>query len=329
MKTQFLVVLLCITSLQAATRSGTSAAVFLKLVADARSRSLAEATAAMPAACASQWAGPGNVLVNPASLAGSLKPAYAFSHEKRMAGIDHGMLQASRPFSERLTLAVAASWIDVPEQEITTLDDPAGTGMSYDYSDLALGFSAGWRLTDRLSTGASLRYVRQDLHNERAEGVGVDLGLLLATGWRNLHLAMVASNFGSRMSLEGEDLLVESPRDTPANLETAEFQLPLSFRVGLYDRIWQSGPQQLDAYLQATHVNDSRETLGAGLEYFHQAGFFLRAGQIFGRDLENWSLGCGFRLRLPGSDTELQLDYAYTDQDYFSGLQQISLSLLP
>ncbi len=329
MRTQIIVFLLCITSLQAATRSGTSAAVFLKLVADARSRSLAEATAAMPAASSARWAGPGNVLVNPASLAGSLKPAFSFSHEKRMAEIRHGMLQASRPFSDRLTLAAAASWLDVPEQEITTLDDPGGTGMVYDYSDLALSLSAGWRLTDRLSTGASLRYVRQDLHNERAQGMGLDLGLLLDTGWRSLHLAMVASNFGSRMSLDGEDLLVESPSDSPANLETAEFQLPLSFRVGLYDRLWQGGEQQLDGYLQATHVNDSRETLGAGLEYSHQAGFFLRAGQIFGRDLENWSLGCGFRLRLPGSDTELQLDYAYTDQDYFSGLQQLSFSLLP
>ena len=48
-------------------------------------------------------------------------------------------------------------WIDVPEQEITTLEDPEGTGLYYDYGDLAIALAAGYRLTDRLAVGAALQ----------------------------------------------------------------------------------------------------------------------------------------------------------------------------
>lgn len=315
-------------ALSAATRTGTSAAVFLKLAGDARSRGMAEATVALPAAWNAGWAGPGNLQLNPAGLAGSLKPAFAFSQQKLAQDVQHGLLQASRAFGPNLSLALAASWVQAEEQEITTLEQPEGTGRSYDYGDLALGLAAGYRLTDRLAVGGALRMIRQELHNEEATGLGVDLGLLLETGWRKLRLGMAAANFGSRMQLEGEDLLQPAQDGRPAYLETGEFQLPLSFRVGLSDELWRSGRSSVLGVVQALHVNDNRESLALGAEYSLDGRFQLRAGHHFGRDLESWSAGLGLRLGLPGG-SELILDYAYTERDYLPALQQLSLSLLP
>lgn len=324
-----LLLLLGASALEAADRSGTSAAVFLKLAGDARSSGLAGATVALPAAWQPGWGGAGNLLVNPAVLAGALRPSVAFSNERRMAELTHGLFHASRPFSERLTLALAGSWIDAPEQEITTLEEPEGTGLYYGYGDLAIALTAGYRLTDRLAVGASIKYIRQDLHNETAQGVGVDLGLLLETGWRDLRVGMAAANFGSRLRLEGEDLLVVTEDGRPAYLESQEFQLPLNFRVGLSDRIWRAKSQELRGMIQATHSNDNRESAGLGVEYIQGGQLFLRAGRHLGRDLERWSLGLGLHVRLPGTSSALRLDYAHTTQERFSGLHQFSLSFFP
>lgn len=308
-------------------RSGTAAAQFLKLAGDARSAGMAGATAALPGAHRPDWAGAGNLNVNPAGPAGSLDRSFCLSQERRFAGIRHGLLGFSRPLSEKSALVLGLNWLQVGDQEITTLEQPEGTGSTYHYGDLALSAGLAMRLTDRLSVGGALRWIRQDLHRERAEGPACDLGLLLETGWRDLRLGLAVANFGPRLQLKGEDLLVVSDDGRPGFLETEEFQLPLVFRAALADRVWSRGAQRLDAALQAEHPNDSRENLRLGLEYALQERFLLRAGRYFRRDLELGALGLGLNLPL-GAGRRLVLDYAWTSQQRLAGTHLVSASLL-
>jgi hypothetical protein len=307
-------------------RAGTAGAQFLKLSLDARAAGLAGATAALPGAQRSGWCGAGNLGVNPAGLAGCLERSFCLSQERRFAGIRHGLLQLSRPLSEKSALALGLNWLQAPDQEITTLEQPEGTGATYHYGDFALGASLATRLTDRLSVGGTLRWIRQDLHRERAQGPALDLGLLLETGWRDLRLGLAAANFGPRLRLEGEDLLVLSEDGRPAFLEAQEFQLPLVFRAALADRLWSRDGQRLDAALQAEHPNDSRQNLRLGLEYAWRERLLLRAGRHFRRDLEQAALGLGLALPL-GEGRTLRLDYAWTGQQRLAATQLLSASL--
>lgn len=308
-------------------RAGTSGATFLKLVQDARSAGLAGATAALPGAFQGRWSGPGNAFINPAGPAGGLERSLSLSQERRFAEIRHGLLQASWPLSEKSTLLVGANWLTVPEQEITTLEQPEGTGASYAYRDLSLELGLSTRLTDRLSVGGTVRWIRQELHREKAEGPALDLGLLLETGWRDLRLGMALSNFGPRLSLTGEDLLLSSSDGRPAQLDVQEFALPLLFRVALSDRLWSRGEQRVLGLLQVEHPNDGRENLRAGLEYAWREQVHLRVGRYFRRDLEQAALGVGFVLPLPDRQ-RLVLDYAWTSQQRLQGTHLLSASLL-
>lgn len=301
-------------------RSATTGAAFLKLDDEARSAGLAGATVAHGTAS------PGTVGMNPASLAGLDQHVFCVSHERRMAQLTHGSASLGIPIKERTALAIGAQWLQAPDQEITTLEEPEGTGASYAYGDLALRASLATQLTDRLSVGGSVKWVRQSLHREAAQGLALDLGLLLDTGWRHLRLGMALANFGPRLKLEGEDLLVDGGNGMPALLETQEFQLPLLFRVGVQDQLWAAKDHRLDGALQVEHPNDSRQNLRLGLEYSWRKVLHMRVGRHLRRDLEQGSLGLG--LRLPLSDgRRLLVDYAWTAQSQFAGLQQLSLSL--
>jgi hypothetical protein len=308
-------------------RAGTTGAPFLKLAADARAAGLAGATVALPGGHQPAWAGAGNLLINPAGPAGSLENSLEFSQERRFAQISLGQVLGSRPLSARSTLTLGLAWLQVPEQEITTLEQPDGTGENYSAGDIALGLGLATRLTDRLAWGGLVRWIRQDLHRERAQGAAVDLGLLLDTGWRDLTLGLAVANFGPRLQLSGEDLLVEAGDGRPAHLQTGEFQLPLVFRAGLHDRLWRKGLQRLDGALQLEHPNDNRQNLRLGLEYAWQERVLLRAGRHFRRDLEQHALGLGLRLPLAGGRT-LTLDYAWTTQQRLAATHQLAAGLL-
>jgi len=308
-------------------RAATTGAPFLKLAEDARSAGMAGATVALAGAWTPQGAGAGNASINPAGMAGSLQRAFSFAHERRMAQLTHGALSYAMPLNEKTAMSFGAAWLQAPEQEITTLQEPEGTGATYAYGDLALRTTLATRLTDRLAVGGTLKWIRQDLHREHAQGAALDVGLLLDTGWRHLQLGMALANFGPRLRLEGEDLLVDGGDGRPALLETQEFQLPLLYRVGLSDRLWEREGQRLDVALQAEHPNDSRQNLRLGLEYAWRERLFLRGGRHMRRDLEQASLGLGLRLPLP-EGRRLELDYAWTSQSHFTALQVISLSLV-
>lgn len=308
-------------------RAATTAAPFLKLGDDARSAGMAGASVALSAAWDVGWAGAGNVQVNAASLAGALEQSLVLSHERRMADLRHGSASLSLPLSEKWGLALGAAWLQAPDQEITTLEEPEGTGATYAYGDLALRASLATRLTDRLAVGGTVKWVRQDLHREHAQGAALDLGLLLDTGWRRLRLGMAVANFGPRLRLDGEDLLVDGGDGRPALLETQDFQLPLLFRVGLSDRLWEKGGHRLDAALQAEHPNDSRQNLRLGLEYAWRERFFARGGRHLRRDLEQAALGLGLHVPL-AEGRRLVLDYAWTAQSHFTPLQLLSLALI-
>jgi len=175
--------------------------------------------------------------------------------------------------------------------------------------------------------GGSLRWVRQELHRETAAGPALDLGLLLETGWRDLRLGMALANFGPRLSLRGEDLLVESGDGRAARLDVQEFPLPLLFRVGLSDRLWSGDGWTLTGHLQAEHPHEGRENLRLAVEGGWRDRLRLRAGRHLRRDTEQAALGLGLLLPL-GDGRRLALDYAWTSQQVLSDLHMLSAALL-
>ena len=76
------------------------------------------------------------------------------------------------------------------DMEITTEEEPNGTGRYFDAGDFALELSYARYFTDRFSVGLTVKYIYQKIWNESASGVAFDIGTQYRLDFQNLTIAM-------------------------------------------------------------------------------------------------------------------------------------------
>ncbi len=226
-------------------------------------------------------------------------------------------------------LGISIMALNYGEIEVTTIDNPEGTGEQFSPLDLAVGLSYARALTDRFSAGLTVKYIQQSVWNESATGMALDMGVFYRSDVKNLRIGMSMSNFGTDLRLEGKDLRVaydvapnqegNNPR-LPANLEVDKWPLPLVFRVGVAADVINSNAQRLTLEADALHPNDNSESANLGAEYAFRELFFIRGGlrHAFASitDDSGWAAGAGIRVGL-GNAVGFRLDYVY--QQFQSG----------
>ena len=312
---------------------GTASAQFLKIGVGARAMGLGGTfTAIANDVSTIYW--------NPAGIANLKTTSIGFTHSQWFADISHDFAGVTIPLSSSDYLAVQATSLNTGEQEITTVTQPNGTGVFYDVRDLAIGLSYARQLTDRFSVGLSVKYVMQQLHNESASSITLDIGSYLRTGFHSLIIGMAISNFGGTMQLDGRDLIVITDLNSEvsgnynpdARLTTQEYPLPLIFRVGLAmdfvggdDPIISSEDNRITLAIEGTHLNDNNERINIGGEYSWTETVFVRAGYKFNYDSENWTFGAGFNIPIGGQN--IVFDYAFIEFKDLGNVSQFSLEI--
>jgi hypothetical protein len=285
-------------------RAGTSSGTFLKIGVDARGVALGGAYVALVE-------GPFAPFYNPAGISKMRHPEAAFSYARWPADIGIYAFSFGRPWGDAgAALAVSAEYVGTSLDE-TDEYHPLGTGRTFSYSDLLLGFSAARPFTDRLSIGISAKFFREDL----GSGVGgpvtqswlVDAGTSYLIGTLNGRLAIGLLNFGPDLKPEGT-FYSSIRRD---QVDYASFSAPTSFRIGLSMEPYRRGAHALLASTEVVHVADNQESFRGGLEYSYQGRYFVRTGMDPSADAMKFSAGLG--LSLPFAGSNLKIDYAYTD----------------
>ena len=184
---------------------GTAVAQFLKIGVGARAVGMGESFAAVANdASTLYW--------NPAGITNLKTISVGVSHSQWFADISHDYAGLIIPLSTSDVIGISAIALNTGEQEVTTVEQPDGTGIFYDVSDVAVGLTYSRSLTDRFSVGLTVKYVQQTLYNEVANTIAIDLGSYLKTGFHNLVIAMCISNFGGNMQLEGNPGRGAAPR---------------------------------------------------------------------------------------------------------------------
>ncbi len=217
--------------------------------------------------------------------------------------------------------------------EVTTEEQPNGTGRYYDAQDLALGLSFSRYLTDRFSFGVTVKYVSQKIWNESANGFAFDVGTQYHLDFQNLTIAMSMSNFGSDLKFDGPDLDIQHLRNenfpisrlTPARLQTSEYPLPLNFQVGIGFDIYQGEFVKVRGGIDAVHPNDNSERLNFGTEISFFDRLYLRGGYKYNYSDEDLTFGAG--ASVPISQTWLRFDYAYSVYDILPSVHRVSLDI--
>jgi hypothetical protein len=184
----------------AVTKVGTSAAQFLKIGAGCRAAALGGAYVAIADdAGALYW--------NPAGLARLGHNELLLMHADWLAETNYNYGGVVINFGGN-ALGVFATVLDYGEWEVTTVDEPEGTGEIMDAGDFALGASYARNLTDRFAFGFNVKYIRQDIWHMNAQSFALDVGTLYITRFNEMRIGMSMSNFGMKMDMGGKDARV-------------------------------------------------------------------------------------------------------------------------
>ncbi len=329
----------------AQTNVGTTAAPFLTLGIGARATAMGGAFSAVADdASALFW--------NPAGVAELERPQLLFQHAEWLAGINFEYASVVLPGIAGGTAGASLTLLDAGRMEVTTVLEQEGTGEHFTPRDLAFALSYATSLTDRFSIGGQAKYVHQSIWHESADGWALDIGTLYRIPWRNLTIGTAISNFGTRMQMNGLDLLTTKDLDggvdgnnenTPANLDVNSWNLPLTFRAGIALDLLQSTVLPIRAAIDAIHPNDNLESLNLGLEAALSRILFVRLGwnhlsprnlaERVGFDIERddaveggLTAGAGINWEIRGFGA-LRIDYAWADYGRLDTTQFFTLGL--
>jgi hypothetical protein len=297
------------------TKTGTSAAPFLKIGVGSRAVGMGGAfTATADDITAIYW--------NPGGLANLYSQEATFNHVRWIADVNFDYAAFATYLPDFGTLGTFVSVLSMDEMLVRTTDQPEGSGEYFSAGAMAIGISYARNLTDQFSIGGNVKYVREYLWNMSATGVALDIGTIYKIPVLNeFRLAASISNFGTKMKLEGRDnLKILQVGGGEGNLintdvELESFDLPLTFRVGVAADVMKIDEHRVTTALDAVHPNDNTEYLNVGAEYAWNEMVFIRGGwkSLFERDTEQGiTAGIGLHYRVAG-EFKIKVDYAYQD----------------
>ena len=194
-------------------------------------------------------------------------------------------------------------------------------------------------IRDRFSIGFNFKYIHEYIYNSSATGMAFDVGTLFTTQFNGLKIGMSISNFGTKMRMQGRDLLIQydvnplisgNNENINAELKTESYDLPLMFRVGVsMDLLKGIAKSNWIVSVDALHPNDDVEYVNFGTMYVFNKMFSLSAGYktLFSRNSEEGvSFGVGFYYKLIGG-VRVRLNYGFQDFGVLKDIQQFSVGL--
>jgi len=313
------------------TKTGMTAAPFLTIDVGSRSKAMGGAFVAVANDLSSfYW--------NPAGLANIDKTGITFSHMKWIAEINFDFAGVNIPVGNLGNIGAWITTVSMPEMEVRTVYEQEGTGEFFSASDLALGLSYSRNITERFSIGMNFKYIQEKIYKMTANTTAIDFGTLFRTGFNDMVIGMSISNFGGYMQMLGIDTQVDydiTPGEGGnndrilANLRTENFQLPLTFRVGLAMDIFKSELNYVTIAADAVVPNDNAQYVNIGTEYNLWNLISLRAGYkslLMPNSEEGLTLGAGINQSIFGG-VKLTVDYVYGDFGLLNNIQELSLNI--
>ena len=277
---------------------------------------------------------------NPAGLTSFDKNEIGLIHTDWIADLKHDYIGLAVPLGNAGILGFSFNALTMDELMVRTPVFPEGTGEMAESYDMAIGVSYARKITDLLSLGASVKYIQSVLWHMSAQTMAVDLGVVFSDLFNFIQLGASISNMGGKIKYSGRDNFVyhdirpsENGNNAriDAELQTGEYNLPVTFRMGLSTTINKDSSLPLLLAVDLTEPSDNYRCVNIGGEWSLYNTVFLRGGYagLFEPDSERGiTAGAGLLFNIPFSDIPVSLDYCYQDFGVLNNTQTYSLRLM-
>jgi hypothetical protein len=312
---------------------GSTSMQFLKVMPCARATAMGDAYSVLAS-------GAEAVFWNPAGVANIEKRELSMTYLKWIFDTKQGALSFAMPLANFGAVGLQLQYVDfgeIPEALWVSpykddIGTPGLTGNTFHPFTYLIGLSYASQITDKFSTGLSVKFARESLYNGAAvlatsssgdestvntwgQGLIFDFGLNYNTGFRTVRIAASMQNFGANVRYASE----ASP-------------VPMALRVGLAADVIgnnalfiQSEDSRLGVAFDLFQPNDYAQQAHLGMEYVY-AGVAVRAGYKFNYDADGFTAGVGFQQTV--AQIKMSFDYSYGALNYNLGnVHRISLGV--
>ena len=315
---------------QAQRKAGRNGAAFLKVAVGARE-------AALGSAATSMLGSANSIFWNPAGtvLSADQTADISLSYNDWIAELNHNAVAASYNLGSQGTVSIGFQSLglsDIPANRQNGYSDPilqdlvtdTETSDTYNYQDLALSVSYAKYFIDRLSLGATVKYVSESIDGVSGSAIAFDFGSVYKindTGW----------NLAARIINVGQ----------PITFYNQANPLPLSFAIGTSFMPVQSDAASLMLSIDTVKPLDTQQLVYGGAELALYDMVYLRGGyKLFysgqedsgtslrdpiNTSIEGFSAGAGLKTQFSGYG--FAVDYAYTQMDLLDAVHRISLNI--
>jgi hypothetical protein len=315
------------------TKTGTTAAKFLSIGIGARANAMGGAfTSIANDASALYW--------NPAGTASFTDFEAMFTYTSLYKDLDMNLnyMAVVLPAGEIGSFGISVIALDYGEMNVTTELYPEGTGEKFSASSYAFALSYARNITNEFAVGITAKYVLEDIFNSTAGGVAFDVGTIFITPFYGIKFSSMISNYGSKLQITGEDLLIRHDPDpnVHGNNETIDayyktdwFELPLKLQIGISKDLQFLDEQRFTIAIDYAHPNDNSGYLNVGGELsFLNNIISLRGGYkswLLDDSQEGLTLGAGFYYEL--GVFAVGFDYSYQEFKLLDYIHSFGVSL--
>ena len=277
---------------------------------------------------------------NAAGISGGGKYEAAVSHSDWLAETNFDFAGIVIPLGNFGSVGFSFTSLSMDDMKVTTVEKPDGTGEFFNANDIAFGLTYARNLTERFSIGFTAKYIQQTIWHMTSSAFAIDAGTLFKTDLLGgMVIGAAISNFGTAMTLDGRDTRyfirvddnkLGSNERIPTNIEMDEWELPLSFQIGVSTYAVNKDSYKLLIAADALVPNNDYQSINAGAELSILDLISLRGGynSLFLQEAEGGlSLGVGLSSQMLLSLAVVNFDYSFRDFGRLQNIHTLSLGI--
>jgi hypothetical protein len=295
------------------------------------------------------------ISLNVAGLAQIDKTEILFASTNYLSGtgIKINAFGLAQKVGESGVLGLTVNAMSFGDNDITTVDIPAGGVGTFSPSLLTIGVSYSKTFSNSIYGGLTVKVINESLPTVKSMGVAIDAGVKYVTGkYDQIQFGITLRNVGPPMKYQGNGLSIRTSlpeNETPRTLSqrSADYEIPSQIMIGLSYDFFLSGVDTINDKLSSMHRltaagnftsnSFTRDQINLGVEYAFREMFMIRGGYVYeeealDKDLTRTALigptaGASVILPLGKGGTTIGLDYSYRATRSFDGTHTIGIRL--